>query len=168
MTKTVLFCNFPLRKMPRMLALNAGALFFREFLGLSYNFKVLMSLLEQLRTVSLAIPSLCSPLSVFSRLHASRGSRCLAILEWSACCIRSWVFLLTSGRCWVGMSASGQEAAGAVGQRAQSLCCSLSDQCTEAAIMLNYRLAAFFSGILGQWESQEGVFTVKSCSERQD
>lgn len=54
-----------------------------ESLGLSYSFRVLMSLLEELGTVSLAIPPLRSPQIVFSRLLARRGSRCLTILKWA-------------------------------------------------------------------------------------
>lgn len=42
----ILFCSFLLRKMLRMFLLGARVLFFLEFLGLSYNFKVLVSLLE--------------------------------------------------------------------------------------------------------------------------
>jgi len=34
----------------------------------------------------------------------------------AACCIRTWIFLLTSGCCWVGKSALGQEAVGALWQ----------------------------------------------------
>lgn len=54
-----------------------------ESLGLSSSFRVLMSLLEELGTVSLAISPSRSPQIVFSRLLARRGSRCLAILEWA-------------------------------------------------------------------------------------
>lgn len=54
-----------------------------ESLGLSYSFRVLMSLLEELGTVSLAIPPSRSPQIVFSRLLARRGSRCLTILKWA-------------------------------------------------------------------------------------
>lgn len=54
-----------------------------ESLGLSYSLRVLMSLLQELGTVSLAIPPSCSPQIVFSRLLACRGSRCLTILEWA-------------------------------------------------------------------------------------
>lgn len=72
--------------------------------------------------VSLPIPSPHCPASVFSRLHASSWSRCLPILERCACCIRSWAFLLTSGRCWVGRPASGPRGCGSRGaESAESL-----------------------------------------------
>jgi len=35
----------------------------------------------------------------------------------AACCIRTWIFLLTSGCCWAGKPALGQEAAGALWQQ---------------------------------------------------
>jgi hypothetical protein len=60
-----------------------AALSFRECLGLSCHFRVLMGLLKELGTVSLAIPPPHSSQSVFSRLPACRGGRCLTILEWA-------------------------------------------------------------------------------------
>lgn len=92
-----------------------AALFFGEFLGLSRSFRVLMGLLKELGTVSLAIPpaQLSDCVQQVARLQRKQMFNHTGV---SACCMRSCLCLLTSGCGWVAWPAWGQEAAGARGR----------------------------------------------------